>query len=667
MRASVQLRLLAAFGVVVGLMLAVGLFSITRLRADDRHLNQISSQDVPSTRVVGDVNALLNKYRKDQVVYIVSKSAERSTGVPSGPNDLAADLAKMSAYLDGYRRQGLVEDPVDLRLFGLFRAHFARYIALSGSFARLADQGRSAEANAALGSGGADAQYDGLKADIAAWADHKLAAAATDVAASRSSYRSGVALILAMLAAAVAIAMLVALRMARRWTQAVREIGAAAKAISDGDIDQHVSVRSRDEFGAMAKDFDSMVEYLRSTVAVAESIAAGRLDIEVHPRSERDALGNSLAVMTESLQKLRSNNESLLAASHMEANTDGLTGLPNRRSLMRDVQVLVAEAIDDRQSMLGVFDLDGFKLYNDMFGHAAGDALLTRLAARLKRALEEDGRAYRMGGDEFCVVAQLADNNGAVIARRAARALSESGEGFTVGCSYGFASIPREAITVGDAIQIADQRMYAFKNSRASAGRQSADVLMRVLAERNPGLRLHTMQVAALARLTAEEMGVEKHEAERVELAAELHDIGKVAIPDSILEKPGPLNDQEWEFMRRHTEVGERIVIAAPSIAHTAGLVRSSHERWDGTGYPDKLAAADIPLGARIIAVCEAFHTMTSDRPCGEPRSITGAVAEIRGCSGTQFDPAVVTTFCGLIEDPEFAFRSLGSEPLTHA
>jgi diguanylate cyclase (GGDEF)-like protein len=657
-RVSVQLRLLAAFGLVVALMLAVGLLAVTRLRSDHRHLQQLAARVVPSTRAVGDINALITTYRKDQLDYILATPANRQITAPdSVGRALDDDLAQISISLDSYRSHGLVEDAADARLLSGFETDMSRYVALTASFETLADQGRGAAANAVVGTGPGDIQYDLLSRDMVAWSDHKVATAARAAAASQSSSSLGVLLILVLLAGAVVIAAAVAILLARKTTRAVQEIGAAAKAISEGDIDQHVTVRSRDEFGDMAEHFDSMVEYLSSTVAIAETIAAGRLDIEVTPRSAHDALGNALAVMTDSLRRLVAENERLLAASREEANTDVLTGLPNRRSLMSDLESTIDEAGDERQFMLGVFDLDGFKLYNDMFGHAAGDALLVRLADRLQVALDGSATAYRMGGDKFCVLAAIAGEGTAAIARRSANALSEKGEAFTIGCSYGIASIPLDASAPGDAIRVADQRMYEYKNGRASAGRHSADVLLTVLAERNPGLELHISEVAELAIATAEELGVAEHEVKRIGLAAELHDVGKAAIPDSILNKPEALNAEEWEFMRRHTEIGERIVLSAPSIAHTADLVRSSHERWDGSGYPDGLSGAEIPLGASVIAVCDAFDAMTSARPYSDSIPVADAVAELHRCSGTQFHPGAVTAFCRVVENPQFEVR----------
>jgi two-component system, cell cycle response regulator len=152
--------------------------------------------------------------------------------------------------------------------------------------------------------------------------------------------------------------------------------------------------------------------------------------------------------------------------------------------------------------------------------------------------------------------------------------------------------------------------------------------------------------VAELALRTGRELGLEPEDLDVVSRAAELHDIGKVAVPDDIIHKPGSLDDVEWRIMRQHTLVGERILAAAPALKGVARLVRLSHERWDGTGYPDRLGAEEIPIGARIIAVCDTYDAMTSERPYATARSHDEAIAELRRCAGGQFDPAVVEAFC---------------------
>ena len=195
--------------------------------------------------------------------------------------------------------------------------------------------------------------------------------------------------------------------------------------------------------------------------------------------------------------------------------------------------------------------------------------------------------------------------------------------------------------------------MYARKNlgSRASAGRQSADVLLRVLSERSPDLGTHLDEVTELCAQVGRRLSLPDEEMTSLLQAASLHDVGKAAVPDAILNKPGPLDDEEWVFMRRHPIIGERVLAAAPPLSHASRLVRSSHERMDGQGYPDGLAGEQIPLGARIIAVCDAYDAMTSNRPYRAPMSPEGAVSELRRCAATQFDPVVVDAFVAVLEE----------------
>jgi len=339
-------------------------------------------------------------------------------------------------------------------------------------------------------------------------------------------------------------------------------------------------------------------------------------------------------------------NLRLLRRSHDESLTDGLSGLPNRRRLMNDLNDALSHADQDVRALL-FFDLDGFKAYNDAFGHSAGDALLARLGGALARAVEGRGTAYRLGGDEFCLLLDGELDRFDPIVTRAVEALSEHGEGFHVGASYGIVQIPTEAASSEAALQLSDERMYAHKDSRrATSRRQARDVLVQVLAEREPELRRHMADVAELAARTGRELGLDTEQLDVLARAAELHDIGKVAVPDDILNKPGPLDDVEWRLMRQHTLVGERILAAAPALAAVARLVRLSHERWDGGGYPDGLAGEDIPIGARVIAVCDTYDAITSKRSYADAQTHEEALAELKRCAGTQFDPMAVRAFC---------------------
>jgi diguanylate cyclase (GGDEF)-like protein len=345
-------------------------------------------------------------------------------------------------------------------------------------------------------------------------------------------------------------------------------------------------------------------------------------------------------------------NQRMLARSRHEAGTDALTGLKNRRSLMADLEREARDASEGSPRSVVLFDLNGFKVYNDTFGHPAGDALLARLGGRLAAAIDTHGTAYRLGGDEFCALLTASAGAAGPLVSAATAALSDHGEGFHVSASYGIAAVPKETRDATEALQLADRRMYAQKGGRrSSVSRQTRDVLLRALHERQPDLHDHLRDVAELALAVGRELGMEPEQLDELARAAELHDVGKVAIPDAILNKPGPLDESEWSFMQRHTVIGERILGAAPALRPVARLVRCSHERWDGKGYPDGLAREEIPLGARIVAVCDAFDAMTAARPYRSSSEEEGALEELRRSSGTHFDPAVVEAFYRVVTE----------------
>jgi diguanylate cyclase (GGDEF)-like protein len=338
-------------------------------------------------------------------------------------------------------------------------------------------------------------------------------------------------------------------------------------------------------------------------------------------------------------------NTRMLAASQDEAATDQLTSLANRRRLMTDLERVVT-ATPPESMVLALFDLDGFKAYNDSFGHPAGDDLLRRLSKQLARAMEPVGTAYRLGGDEFCILASTRSAAAEAICEAAEQALSDRGQGFSIGASWGKVLIPVEVVSPTDALRLADRRMYAKKGRRADSVRsQTRSVLLSVLREREPGLEQHLDGTARLVKAFGKELALDAEELDVLVRASELHDIGKIAIPDEVLHKEGELSPEEWALMRKHTLIGQRVLDAAPALGQVAELVRSTHERWDGTGYPDGRAGSAIPLGSRVILICDAYNAMVEGRPYREALSSEQAIEELRAGAGTQFDPELVETF----------------------
>jgi len=352
-------------------------------------------------------------------------------------------------------------------------------------------------------------------------------------------------------------------------------------------------------------------------------------------------------------------NMRMLSSSQKQATTDALTGLRNRRSLLADLEGWLASE-GPHPAVLTLFDLDGFKAYNDSFGHAAGDELLRRLGANLAVASRPWGTAYRLGGDEFCVLVPAGEVKPETAVKAAEAALSERGPSFSITASWGMVDLPAEAGTAKEALQTADRRMYTQKNQRAdSALSQTRGVLLRMLREREPELDQHLGGIAHLAGAMGRKLGLEAEALDVLVRAAEMHDIGKIAIPDGILHKATPLSEAERELVRTHTLVGERVLAAAPALREVARLVRSSHESWDGSGYPDGLAGEDIPLGSRVILICDAYSAMTRPRPYGEPMGGGRAAVELRHGAGRQFDPRLVELFVEKVAPQVDAGRSV--------
>src|SRR5690242_5513103 len=384
--------------------------------------------------------------------------------------------------------------------------------------------------------------------------------------------------------------------------------------------------------------------------SLASLSAIALLAYDHHARIETAAVGLAVATLVTAVARLGisfSENLQMLALTRQHAVTDPLTGLPNRRQFLADLKERVVSAEPRSQQLLVLFDLNGFKRYNDTYGHLAGDALLARLGASLAAAVAPAGTAYRLGGDEFCVLIRLGALSAEATITGLSAALSERGPGFMVTASHGAVLLPSEATDPTAALQLADERLYAEKGSRqgASAGQQIGGVLMQALHESEPNLSHHMREVAALAHAVGRRLSLTNEELDELTRAAELHDVGKMAIPDTVWNQPGPLGERDLELVRQHTIIAERILSVAPPMRGVARLVRASHERFDGCGYPDGLAGEEIPLGARIITVCDAFEAMVADRCYREPVGVPEALAELRRCAGTQFDPRVVEAF----------------------
>jgi diguanylate cyclase (GGDEF)-like protein/putative nucleotidyltransferase with HDIG domain len=409
--------------------------------------------------------------------------------------------------------------------------------------------------------------------------------------------------------------------------------------IHRADFDKHLAHRERLRAGRKSEvryrlvGYDGVTRWIHAKTKPSHVDGRVFVDGIVSDVTAEVARDHELAEAQEALHVLAETN------AH-QALHDALTELGNRRKLIEDLERCL---VQKERSILVMFDLNGFKQYNDAFGHPAGDALLQRLSARLGSTLSADAAAYRLGGDEFCVLRSLESSFDieAWLAEMTSY-LAETGEGFEVAAALGAVFLPDEATTTSAALQVADQRLYAEKRRESTRRGRPQELLLRALFEREPDLYAHTKEVAELTVAIAVELGLDPVTMERAEQAAFMHDVGKIAIPDALLQKPGPLDDNEWELIRQHTLIGERILAAAPALASIAPIVRSTHERWDGKGYPDGLSGEATPVEARIVSACDAYSAMIHGRPYGAPRTESDALAEVMRCAGSQFDPSVV-------------------------
>ena len=349
--------------------------------------------------------------------------------------------------------------------------------------------------------------------------------------------------------------------------------------------------------------------------------------------------------------------------------TDPLTGLGNHRNFHERLQreLTLAEQQEAPLSLCLV-DVDDFKGINDRYGHPVGDRVLGQIAAKLRQG----GESFRLGGDEFAVLLPGLDELAAgsvarsIVGRIGATEIPEIG---AISVSAGVATYPIAGVGRDELIRLADSALYWAKEDgknrarayeattlgltqlqqlaegpdRAASYRAAAS-LAKAVDARDAYTGSHSKRVGELAGRIARRLGIEESQIELTQLAASLHDLGKLAIPEEILRKPSALNESERLVLQRHPQIGHRM-LESLGVEPIADWVLHHHERWDGSGYPDRLQGDEIPLGSRIIFVADAWDAMTSERVYRKPLSEREAMAELERCAGTQFDPVVVGAF----------------------
>jgi diguanylate cyclase (GGDEF)-like protein/putative nucleotidyltransferase with HDIG domain len=385
----------------------------------------------------------------------------------------------------------------------------------------------------------------------------------------------------------------------------------------------------------------------------------------------------TLLVAAVLIDSMRAHVELLIARLYDAARTDPLTRLSNRRGFREQLDLELERARRGESQMTVVLgDLDHFKEVNDRSGHHVGDAALQRLAAYLQRDKRQIDSVARVGGEEFALILPDTDDHEAfLIAERLRCGLADEFAEDTVAVtiSFGVATYPRQGETAASLLHAADEALYAAKGSgrnrtvlhspslrdppqlfgaRDLVGERLVAVVLD-LAEavdlRFSGSARHSETVGRYAEMMARELGLSEHRIGRVRLAGLLHDLGKVAVPDTILQKPSKLSEEEYLVIKRHPELGAQI-LEHPSLADVRSWVGAHHERPDGRGYPLGLDGDTLAVEAKIVAVADVYEAMTSDRPYRRSIGHEAARAELRRCAGTQFDGEAVTALLAVLE-----------------
>ncbi|MEW8966931.1 HD domain-containing phosphohydrolase [Exiguobacterium alkaliphilum] len=325
---------------------------------------------------------------------------------------------------------------------------------------------------------------------------------------------------------------------------------------------------------------------------------------------------------------------------------DQLTGVKNRRYF--DEALLTYDEEAYYPLALIVVDVNGLKLTNDAFGHLVGDRLLIEATNILKREVRGKDTVARIGGDEFVLILpNTSPNEARQLADRLSRMFhAKSIEGLPISASFGEAVKLDASMPIIEVFNLAEDRMYHHKVSEKQSRRHhSIQLIMRTLYEKIPREEAHSQRVAELSGKLGTAMGFTTAEVSELKTAAVLHDIGKVAISNDILDKTGPLTDTEWREIKRHPEVSYNILSTVPEYGTLSEIVLAHHERWDGKGYPKGISEYDIPLASRIISLADTFDVMVTGRPYRKAKTIEEALAVIRDEAGKQFDPMLVEMF----------------------
>lgn len=380
-----------------------------------------------------------------------------------------------------------------------------------------------------------------------------------------------------------------------------------------------------------------------NTVLISKKGDELPIEDSVAPISDSDGnISGAVLVFRDCTDKKQSQAEILYLSYH-----DQLTGLYNRRFFEEELKRLDANAY--LPLTLVMFDVNGLKLTNDAFGHQTGDKLLRAVGETIKNICRKNDIVSRIGGDEFVLVLpQTSYTETEIIMRRIYRELEQIKlDKVVISVSAGWETKNSDEQDIMEVFARAEESMYRKKLIESQSMRnKTIQVILKTLNETNKRERIHSENVSKISRKIGEALNLNQELLREIETAGLLHDIGKIAIDNNLLNKPGKLTDTEYEMIKRHSEIGYHILKSADAYTSISDYVLAHHERWDGTGYPRGLKGTEIPLVARIISIADVYEAMTAERTYRQTKSKEEAINELRRCAGTQFDPDIVQVFC---------------------
>lgn len=374
---------------------------------------------------------------------------------------------------------------------------------------------------------------------------------------------------------------------------------------------------------------------------------------KVVQRDENNAAIRFISTLS-NITKRKINEEEILFLSY----SDPLTRLKNRAYMKKQFEVLTHQK--DAHYFIIMCDINGLKLTNDAFGHQEGDQMLIAVSNVLRRMCRPTDMISRWPGDEFVILLKDADQAGVCqLIREITREIEQIRDfHLNVSVAMGYAESNADLKSPEDVLNLAENRMYRNKLMESTSSRNATiRSLARTLHEKSTETEAHTMRITQLSKALGSRLNLRKDQMDELELLSLLHDIGKIGIPEYILDKPAKLTNEEWQIIKTHPEIGYRIAKSTPALEHIAEDIMAHHEKYDGTGYPNGLKAEAIPYLGRIINVVDSFDVMTHSRSYKKASDLSYAISELNACSGTQFDPEIVAAFLKMIEDEGLPVR----------